>query len=37
LVLWVGYPSTVGNNGLSIRCNPDELCLRHLLEEGWIL
>ena len=37
LVRWVGYPSTIGNNGLSIRCDPDELCLRHVLEEGWIL
>lgn len=35
LVLWVGYPSTVGNDGLSIWCDPDELCLRHVLEERW--
>ncbi len=35
LVRWVGYPSTVGNDGLCVWCNPDELCLRHVLEERW--
>ena len=33
LVLWVGYPSTVGNDGLCVWCDPDELCLRHVLED----
>ncbi len=33
LVLWVGYPSTVGNDGLCVWCNPDELYLRHVLED----